>query len=222
MAYSIGWNEAQPDGAVVDAKDLDLEIRNLKIAMRERLEQVIFEWSTDATDPKVLVAGSARVNVSTTDPGVPGGVDREGFVWYRSDLEALYVYEAPPNSYTKIFGAQQRSGTYLPGTGFTGGPFRGFHFMLIIDANTANGGAIDIDLDDFPADLELGFVGNRSFVGMVGFVRTGVSGAAYVQNWSGPGGNVIRVGVRDVNGAALANGLPVNINVVLYFRENFV
>lgn len=219
MAYSIGWNEAQPDGAVVNADDLDLEIRNLKTSLRERLEQVILDWGTDAVDPKVMVEGSARASVATADPGVPGGVDRDGFLWYKSDLEALYVYEG--TAYQQVMGGQQRTGIYVPGTGFTAGPFRGFSFSLQIDGVTANGGQIDIDLDDFPASLGLGFVGDRSFQGLVGFVRTGVSGAAYLNTWSGPGGNVIRVGVKDVAGASLANGLPVNIFVTLYFRENF-
>lgn len=54
MAYSVAWNESTPVGAATLASDIDLEIRNLKVSISERMSQLV-DWDTDATDPKVLL-----------------------------------------------------------------------------------------------------------------------------------------------------------------------
>lgn len=54
MAYSIAWNEAAPIGGSTSASTIDTELQNLKISVRERLEDAFPTWSTDGTDPKTL------------------------------------------------------------------------------------------------------------------------------------------------------------------------
>lgn len=55
MAFARSWNEAQPDGSE-NASDIDLEIRNLKVDIRERLEDIT-SFGTDA-DPMELDASA--------------------------------------------------------------------------------------------------------------------------------------------------------------------
>src|SRR4051812_1490205 len=67
MAYSKGWVETDPDGAVITVSQLDNAIRDVKIAMRERLELGggagslggIFDNGTFATAP-VTGKGTGR------------------------------------------------------------------------------------------------------------------------------------------------------------------
>jgi hypothetical protein len=53
MVYNIAWDETQPDGSEA-ANTLDTEIQELKESIRERLEDVIDDWTVDGTDPKTL------------------------------------------------------------------------------------------------------------------------------------------------------------------------
>ena len=55
MAYSVAWNEAAPIGSAVSASSLDTEIHNFKIAVRERMNNILSNaWETDGSDPKTL------------------------------------------------------------------------------------------------------------------------------------------------------------------------
>lgn len=56
MAYGQSWDETTPVGAS-DAGDLDTDIQNTKVAIRERLEDVIDDFANDAVDPKQLNLG---------------------------------------------------------------------------------------------------------------------------------------------------------------------
>lgn len=56
MAYTVAWDETAPAGAD-NANELDTFIQNDKIAVRERLEDLITDWAVDATDPKTMKAG---------------------------------------------------------------------------------------------------------------------------------------------------------------------
>lgn len=47
MAYTRVWDSSKPVGALTQARDIDLEIRNLKGDLEERLEEVLI---TDITD----------------------------------------------------------------------------------------------------------------------------------------------------------------------------
>ncbi len=58
MAYTIPWDESDPDGSITAASDIDAEFQQLKTALRERLEQVIPDFGDDMVDPKVIPAGS--------------------------------------------------------------------------------------------------------------------------------------------------------------------
>lgn len=54
VAYTKSWDESAPIGATTPAADLDVIIQDLKIALRERLEQVIPDFGNDGVDPKVI------------------------------------------------------------------------------------------------------------------------------------------------------------------------
>jgi hypothetical protein len=56
MAYSKPWDETQPLGSAA-ADTIDTIIQDLKTSVRERLEDLIGDWGTDATDPKTMLAG---------------------------------------------------------------------------------------------------------------------------------------------------------------------
>ena len=54
MAYSKSWDETQPDGSEA-ANTIDSEIQDHKIAVRERMNDILSNaWETDASDPKLL------------------------------------------------------------------------------------------------------------------------------------------------------------------------
>jgi hypothetical protein len=53
MAFTIPWDENEPDGSE-QASTLDTELQNLKVSVRERLEDLIPDWANDAEDPKTL------------------------------------------------------------------------------------------------------------------------------------------------------------------------
>ena len=54
MAYGVSWDEASPIGGSTPAADLDTELQNLKISLRERLDNLVGtgNWANDAVDPK--------------------------------------------------------------------------------------------------------------------------------------------------------------------------
>jgi hypothetical protein len=56
MAYGIPWDEAAPSGATTPADTIDTELQNLKISIRERIEDVICDWADDGVEPKTLCA----------------------------------------------------------------------------------------------------------------------------------------------------------------------
>jgi hypothetical protein len=95
MAYTIAWNESAPLGSVA-ANTIETEFQNLKISIRERMNQILAnDWDDDLDDPKVVskVAGTYhKYNVATatetdteTDPTVMfleigGTTDANGFL----------------------------------------------------------------------------------------------------------------------------------------------
>lgn len=56
MAYGVNWNEASPIGATTPAADIDTELQNLKISIRERMNDLIGvgNWENDGVNPKVI------------------------------------------------------------------------------------------------------------------------------------------------------------------------
>lgn len=64
MAYSKAWNESLPDGSE-NANTLETIIQDFKIAMRERLEDLIDNWTNDATDPKTFNASKVLAAIAT-------------------------------------------------------------------------------------------------------------------------------------------------------------
>lgn len=67
MAYLQPWDEGTPVGSTELGEDLDTIIQNLKISMRERLEDVIPDWSDDLVQPKTIFKSQAGVTrVATT------------------------------------------------------------------------------------------------------------------------------------------------------------
>lgn len=57
MPFSKNWIETEPDGGIVTVSQLDNWIRDTKIAIRERLEDTLFEPGSFASGP-IISAGS--------------------------------------------------------------------------------------------------------------------------------------------------------------------
>ncbi len=66
MAYGIPWDEAGPSGATTPADTIDTELQNLKISIRERIEDVICDWADDSVNPKVLCPSDSVSDVLET------------------------------------------------------------------------------------------------------------------------------------------------------------
>jgi hypothetical protein len=65
MAYTVAWNESEPDGTEA-ANTLETELQNIKISLRERLEDFFPDWSDDGVDPKLPLVGNPRCELERT------------------------------------------------------------------------------------------------------------------------------------------------------------
>ena len=62
MAYTVAWNEASPAGSSTNANTIDTEFQNLKVSIRERMNDILHstgDWGTDGEQPKVLNLAAA-------------------------------------------------------------------------------------------------------------------------------------------------------------------
>lgn len=87
MVYSEAWDEANPVDST-DADTIDDEIRSLKIALRERLEDLIDDWTNDGVDPKTF--NSTKVFEALT-----GALDR-------AKVDRSVAQSIPDGTATKI------------------------------------------------------------------------------------------------------------------------
>lgn len=78
MAYTNPWNPASPAGTD-PASSIDDRIREIKLALNERLDQVIANFSNDGVDPKTLIGGGATVG------NTPAGSTSQGAIHYEND-----------------------------------------------------------------------------------------------------------------------------------------
>ena len=90
MAYSKGWDASEPDGAITPAADIDVEIQDTKVAVGERLVEVIPLWADDLEQPKKL---SIIVDVIANRAATP---DFAGEMFFATDTQVLYVADATP------------------------------------------------------------------------------------------------------------------------------
>lgn len=90
MAYAYPIDINAPDGDTTPVSDLDVREQNLKKAYNERLDQVIEDFSDDLVDPKIMIAGTARVLVDT-EANKPANADFEGQMFFAEDTGSLYI-----------------------------------------------------------------------------------------------------------------------------------
>lgn len=76
MPYSIPWDETEPVGAVTPAADIDEELQELKVSIRERMNDIVGagNWEDDLVDPKVVtlthfVVSSTGISTSAAPNG---------------------------------------------------------------------------------------------------------------------------------------------------------
>jgi hypothetical protein len=108
MAYSIAWNEATPVGASTNVSDVDAELQNLKISIRERMNNVMSTaWETDASDPKTLdvqaIAGTPRLAKVYTNAAfaLPSGANTVvDFVAETYDTDTIHDNAVNPSRLT--------------------------------------------------------------------------------------------------------------------------
>jgi hypothetical protein len=60
MPFSKNWIETEPDGGIVTVSQLDNWIRDTKIAIRERLEDYLFEPGSFASGPIITVGSPSK------------------------------------------------------------------------------------------------------------------------------------------------------------------
>jgi len=87
MAYSIAWDETSPDGSTTPANQIDTELQNIKVSVRERLEDVFPDWDNDAVDPK-QPTGLLASGATGEKPAAP---TFDGQRFYDETLEIEYV-----------------------------------------------------------------------------------------------------------------------------------
>lgn len=75
MAYSVPWDESTPIGAITPVSDIDTVIQNVKVSIRERMEQISPGWGNDLVDPKILNPQSINISEFLFLHGMFGSVD---------------------------------------------------------------------------------------------------------------------------------------------------
>ena len=91
MVYTVPWTEGAPVGAATPADTIDTELQNLKISIRERLEDLIDDWTVDGTDPKVF--NVAAVLAAVIDSNTIENNNSWGIYAWNWDTESV----TPPN-----------------------------------------------------------------------------------------------------------------------------
>ena len=84
MAYSKAWNESQPLGSA-PADTLDTIIQDVKISLRERIEQFAPDFGNDSVDPKKI-----KVTADTT-ANMPATPDFDGDIYWSTDDDKLFI-----------------------------------------------------------------------------------------------------------------------------------
>jgi len=79
MAYSAAWNEAAPVGSTTQASDIDTVFQNLKRDLRERLNALVVDWTTDPVVPKQRLGVSVYHSVGQNHSATPLAFDSERF-----------------------------------------------------------------------------------------------------------------------------------------------
>jgi hypothetical protein len=87
MPFTHPWNEAAPLGSTTDADTIDTIFQQLKLDLRERLEQVIPNFGNNAVDPKKV---KLTIDVAASRP-VSGAF--AGDVYVSSDTDALAIWD---------------------------------------------------------------------------------------------------------------------------------
>lgn len=83
--YIFPWDEATPDGALTPANQIDDLIIALKKAIRERLNDVVFDFGVDTAEPKVL---KVQTGLATERPATAKGL---GHPFVASDTKVLSI-----------------------------------------------------------------------------------------------------------------------------------
>jgi len=100
MAYTNPWDNSAPDGSIVQASDLDQVIKDLKVDITERMDNLVGAgvWANNGIDPKPLLNGYATifVSASTAAPSVPSATypEADGYVWYHTDRRVIQIRES--------------------------------------------------------------------------------------------------------------------------------
>lgn len=91
MAYTVPWDEGSPIGASTPANTIDTELQNLKISMRERLEDLINDWANDLVDPKTFNLDAfppqPKVELHRVAPAQTIPNDTETAIIWNSEIE---------------------------------------------------------------------------------------------------------------------------------------
>jgi len=65
MAYTAPWDETAPLGDATQASDIDLLFRQLKRDLRERIAELVIDFTVDPVRPKIKLLGMFTTTVGT-------------------------------------------------------------------------------------------------------------------------------------------------------------
>lgn len=90
MVFSMQWNANDPDGDVALASDIDQIFRDLKVAIGERLDQLMNFTENDEAGEVHMLTGTARIGVGIEDAR-PEPSGQKGEAYYATDTNKLFV-----------------------------------------------------------------------------------------------------------------------------------
>ena len=105
-AYTVAWNEATPAGSSTNANTIDTEFHNLKISIRERMDNILHssgDWGTDGEEPKLVdiaaLAGTPVVANLVHDANQTAGTGADlTLAWNTETLDTGGLHDTSTNN----------------------------------------------------------------------------------------------------------------------------
>lgn len=148
MAYSRSWSEGTPTGSS-NPSTIDEELRNLKLAFRERIEDLLPDWANDGVDPKLVNQSFIQIH-SLADVTIFPAPVRDGIVSFGKRERTLQVARSSAwrstSPLTFTYNPSSPAGSRVTGESANGG----IHICVLNDvAYVASTGTYVIDYTEF-------------------------------------------------------------------------
>lgn len=196
MAWSVNWDETSPDGDTVLASAIDTELQNLKVSVRERLEEFIDDWEDNGVEPKVL--NRKWIISEGSLASRPASPLRAGEAYYASDVNQFYV--ASGGSWDSV-GITHLAGSYDADAGTVSGESTAYRLVgLAVTGTTSAGGIVQVDFND------LSNLSSPSVLVVVGLYQDKTLGSdQYTLQVDALSGSTVDIGVYDDTGSLVGS-----------------